>query len=256
MNGNLSVSDPVGVSFWIISMAMVASTAFFFLERDRVSGKWKTSLTVAGLVTLIAAVHYYYMRDVWVGSGESPTVFRYIDWLLTVPLQMVEFYLILAAITAVSGGVFWRLFIGSVVMLLGGFLGEAGYMNAMAGFLIGMAGWIYILYEVFKGEAAQVNAASANASCQKAFGAMKMIVSVGWSIYPLGYAFGYLGGAVDANTLNVVYNIADFVNKIAFGCFVVCSYFPHLSSALIFSVYNLNISLHYFLFPGHPYYGY
>ena len=102
MNGNLSVSDPVGVSFWIISMAMVASTAFFFLERDRVSGKWKTSLTVAGLVTLIAAVHYYYMRDVWVGSGESPTVFRYIDWLLTVPLQMVEFYLILAAITAVS----------------------------------------------------------------------------------------------------------------------------------------------------------
>ena len=83
MNGNLSVSDPVGVSFWIISMAMVASTAFFFLERDRVSGKWKTSLTVAGLVTLIAAVHYYYMRDVWVGSGESPTVFRYIDWLLT-----------------------------------------------------------------------------------------------------------------------------------------------------------------------------
>ena len=102
-------------------------------------------------------------------------------------------------------------------MLLGGFLGEAGYMNAMAGFIIGMAGWIYILYEVFKGEAAQVNAASANASCQKAFGAMKMIVSVGWSIYPLGYAFGYLGGAVDANTLNVVYNIADFVNKIAFG---------------------------------------
>ncbi len=179
MNGNLSVSDPVGVSFWIISMAMVASTAFFFLERDRVSGKWKTSLTVAGLVTLIAAVHYYYMRDVWVGSGESPTVFRYIDWLLTVPLQMVEFYLILAAITAVSGGVFWRLFIGSVIMLLGGFLGEAEYIHAMLGFVIGMLGWAYILWEVFKGEAAQVNAASANASCQKAFGAMKMIVSVG-----------------------------------------------------------------------------
>ena len=76
MNGNLSVSDPVGVSFWIISMAMVASTAFFFLERDRVSGKWKTSLTVAGLVTLIAAVHYYYMRDYWATNMESPTFFR------------------------------------------------------------------------------------------------------------------------------------------------------------------------------------
>jgi len=217
MSSNLDMGDPVGVSFWIISIAMVASTAFFFLERDRVSGKWKTSLTVAGLVTLIAAVHYFYMRDVWVTDQVSPTVFRYIDWLLTVPLQMVEFYLILAAITAVSGGVFWRLFLGSIIMLLGGFLGEAEYIHELAGFAIGMAGWIYILYEVFKGEAAQVNAASANASCQKAFGAMKMIVSVGWSIYPLGYAFGYLGGAVDANTLNVVYNIADFVNKIAFG---------------------------------------
>ena len=212
----LAENDYVGMTFWLATAIMLASTVFFFIERSDVSGKWRTSMTVAGLVTGIAFWHYLYMREAHL-QGEVTTVFRYIDWLITVPLQMVEFYLILAAITAVSGGVFWRLFIGSVVMLLGGFLGEAGYMNAMAGFIIGMAGWIYILYEVFKGEAAQVNAASANASCQKAFGAMKMIVSVGWSIYPLGYAFGYLGGAVDANTLNVVYNIADFVNKIAFG---------------------------------------
>jgi hypothetical protein len=60
----LQSSDFVGISFWLISMALVASTAFFFLERDRVAGKWKTSLTVSGLVTLIAAVHYFYMRDV------------------------------------------------------------------------------------------------------------------------------------------------------------------------------------------------
>ena len=58
MTNNLSASDPVGMSFWLISMAMVAATAFFFLERDRVSGKWKTSLTVAGLVTLIAAQQF------------------------------------------------------------------------------------------------------------------------------------------------------------------------------------------------------
>ena len=62
MINNLSASDPVGMSFWLISMAMVAATVFFLIERDRVSGKWKTSLTVAGLVTLIAAVHYFYMR--------------------------------------------------------------------------------------------------------------------------------------------------------------------------------------------------
>ena len=45
---------------------------------------------------------------------------------------------------------------------------------------------------------------------------MRLIVTVGWSIYPLGYLFGYLIGAVDQVFLNVIYNIADFVNKIAF----------------------------------------
>ena len=80
-----------------------------------------------------------------------------------------------------------------------------------------MAGWVYILYEIFKGEAAQVNAASANASCQSAFNAMKWIVTIGWAIYPAGYLFGYLMGSADANSLNVIYNLADFVNKIAFG---------------------------------------
>ena len=103
-------------------MALVAATAFFFVERDRVAGKWKTSLTVSGLVTLIAAVHYFYMRDVWVATGTSPTVFRYIDWLLTVPLLMIEFYLILSAVTKVPAGVFWRLLIGSIAMLGFGYI--------------------------------------------------------------------------------------------------------------------------------------
>jgi len=97
-SGNLDSSDFTGMSFWLISMALVASTVFFLIERDRVAAKWKTSLTVSGLVTLIAAVHYFYMRDVWVSTGTSPTEFRYIDWLLTVPLLMVEFFLILSAI--------------------------------------------------------------------------------------------------------------------------------------------------------------
>ena len=124
--GNLQSDDFVGISFWLISMALVASTAFFFLETQRVEAKWKTSLVVSGLVTLVAAVHYFYMRDVWVATGDTPTVYRYIDWLITVPLLMIEFYLILRAITNVSGGIFWRLTIGTLVMLIGGYLGEAG----------------------------------------------------------------------------------------------------------------------------------
>ena len=213
----LASDDFVGISFWVIAMGMAAATVFFFMERGSVAAGWKTSVTVAGLVTGVAFVHYMYMRDVWVMTGDSPTVYRYIDWLITVPLQMVEFYLILAAVGKANSGMFWRLLIGSLVMLVGGYLGEAGYINSTLGFIIGMAGWVYILYEIFSGESGKAAAKSGNKSLVTAFGAMRMIVTVGWAIYPLGYVFGYLTGGVDADSLNVVYNLADFINKIAFG---------------------------------------
>ena len=216
----LASDDFVGISFWVISMGMLAATAFFFLESGSVAAGWRTSIIVAGLVTGIAFIHYMYMRDVWVTTGESPTVYRYIDWLITVPLLMIEFYLILAAVGKANSGMFWRLLIGSVVMLVGGYLGEAGYINSMLGFIIGMAGWIYILYEIFSGEAGKLAAKSGNKALVTAFGAMRMIVTVGWAIYPLGYVLGYLTGGVDANSLNVIYNAADFLNKIAFGLII------------------------------------
>ena len=210
----LDMTDLVGVTFWIISAAMVAATYFFTVERDRAEGKWKTSLTVAALVTGIAAIHYFYMRGVWIDTQQSPIVFRYVDWLLTVPLQIVEFYLILAAIAVVRAALFWKLMIASLVMLIFGFLGEANLMNYWVGFIIGMAGWLYILYEIFAGEASQINAAQGTEASKTAFNALKWIVTVGWAIYPIGYIVEPLMGV---GALNIIYNLADFVNKIAFG---------------------------------------
>ena len=215
-SGNLEPGDTVGITFWIISIAMVAATVFFLMESLRFKGKWRTSMVVGALVTLVAAVHYFYMRDVWASTGASPTVFRYVDWIVTVPLQMVEFYLILAACTVVAGGVFWRLLVGTLVMIIGGYLGEAGYINATLGFVIGMAGWIFILYEIFAGEASKISAESAPESVQTAFNTMRWIVTIGWAIYPIGYFMGYMMGSADANSLNLIYNVADVVNKIGF----------------------------------------
>jgi bacteriorhodopsin len=214
--GQLNPNDLVGVSFWIISAAMVAATFFFYVERDRAVGKWKTSLSVAAMVTGIAAIHYFYMRGVWVTTGETPVVFRYVDWLLTVPLQIIEFYLILAAIAIVSASLFWRLLIASVVMLIAGYLGEIGSMNVWFAFIIGMIAWIYIIYEIFAGEASKISASEGTPASQKAFNALRIIVTVGWAIYPIGYVLGYVG-AGSADSLNLIYNLADFVNKIAFG---------------------------------------
>ena len=216
---NLQADDYVGISFWLISIAMVASTVFFYAEARRIGGKWGVSLLVAALVTLVAAVHYFYMREVWVTTGESPTVYRYIDWVITVPLQMVEFYLILFAVGAATSRIFWHLLVGTLVMLLGGYFGEIGVVDATLGFIVGMVGWVYILYFIFAGEAGQ-KAAAAGGAVASAFSTMRLIVLVGWSIYPLGYVLGYMTGTVDPASLNGIYNIADFVNKIAFGLMI------------------------------------
>jgi bacteriorhodopsin len=217
--GDLDIKDSVGVSFWLVTAAMLAATVFFFVERDQVSAKWKTSLTVSGLITGIAFWHYLYMRGVWIETDSSPTVFRYIDWLLTVPLQMVEFYLILAACTNVAGSLFKKLLVGSLVMLGAGFAGEAELAPALPAFIVGMAGWLYMIYELYMGEG-KAAVSTASPAVNSAYNAMMMIIVVGWSIYPLGYVAGYLMGAVDANTLNLIYNLADFINKILFGLII------------------------------------
>merc|ERR1712018_175138 len=121
----LTETDGVAVSFWIISIAMIAATVFFFAEAGSVKSHWKTSLHVGGLVTLVAGVHYMYMREYWVQVHKSPIVYRYVDWSITVPLQMIEFNLILkAAGKETSAAMFWKLLLGTVIMLACGYCGE------------------------------------------------------------------------------------------------------------------------------------
>merc|ERR1712178_623396 len=103
----------------------------------------------------VAGVHYMYMREYWVCVHQSPIVYRYIDWSITFPLQMIEFNLILKAAKApISPAGFWKLLIGTVLMLSFGYAGESGAINAWAGFALGLCGWGFILFEVFMGESA------------------------------------------------------------------------------------------------------
>jgi len=216
-HGFLDPNDTVAISFWIISISMVAATVFFLMESMNVSAHWKTSMNVGALVTLVAGVHYFYMREFWVQIHSSPILYRYIDWSITVPLQMIEFYLILSAVQPNLGnGMFFRLLIGTVAMLAFGYAGESKMMNPLVGFGLGMAGWGFILFEIFMGGAGSTCGQQMNQYVKEAFNTMRFIVTIGWSIYPLGYFFGYLQGAVDDSTLNLVYNLADLVNKIAF----------------------------------------
>merc|ERR1712151_919130 len=213
----LSEHDFTAVSFWIISIAMIAATVFFYAEAGSVTTHWKTSLHVGGLVTLVAAVHYMGMREYWVAVGRSPIVYRYIDWSITVPLQMIEFNLILKAAKAPIGPAgFWKLLVGTMGMLAFGYAGETKAINPWGGFALGLCGWAFILFEIFAGESANASGATSEA-VKQSFNNMRIIVSLGWAIYPAGYFLGQINDSAAAEkALNVTYNIADFVNKIAF----------------------------------------
>ena len=213
----LDPTDMVAVSFWLATAMMLASTVFFIMERNNVAAKWKTSMTVAALVTGVAWYHYTYMRDHWVSQETSPLVLRYVDWLITVPLQVAEFYLILAAVGAATAMLFWRLFGASLVMLIAGFLGEAEKAPEMPMLIIGCLAWFYIIYEIWAGDAKK-GADTTSEGTQFAFKAMALILTVGWAIYPIGYYLGMDSGGSD--NLNILYNIADVVNKTAFGLMV------------------------------------
>merc|ERR1712178_509560 len=103
-----------------------------------------------------AAVHYMYMREYWVAVGRSPIVYRYIDWSITVPLQMIEFNLILRAANApISPAGFWKLLIGTVLMLVFGYVGETTPGFGWPGFVLGILGWLFILYEIFAGQSSK-----------------------------------------------------------------------------------------------------
>jgi bacteriorhodopsin len=207
-------------------MAMMAASAFFFLSLSQFDKKWRTSVLVSGLITFIAAVHYFYMKEYWAEFQVSPTFFRYVDWILTVPLMCVEFYLITKKAGA-KIGLLWKLIVASLIMLLTGYVGEvlARDNSVLWGVLSGAA-YFYIVYIVWFGEVAKL-AQTAGPQVAKATRVLAWFVLVGWAIYPLGYILGTPGGlfgmklvsdpAAASHAMDLVYNIADAINKIGFG---------------------------------------
>lgn len=216
----LQAGDVVGFTFFTGYMAMFAATAFFLFERQRVADKWKLSLLVSALITGIAGVHYFYMRDVWTSTGTSPTQYRYIDWTLTVPLMCVEFFLLMRPYGA-KVGLMWRLILAAVVMLVAGYIGEAiDVQNNVLWGVISTLGWAYIVYEIFLGSVAKMAKTGSDEGINNAVRLLRLFVFIGWAIYPIGYMLlpgNLLAGVMPVSNMDLIYNIGDAVNKIGFG---------------------------------------
>ena len=212
-------NDYIGFTFFVGSMAMMAASAFFFLSLNQFDKKWRTSVLVSGLITFIAAVHYFYMRDYWEAFQESPTFFRYVDWVLTVPLMCLEFYLILK-VAGAKQSLLWKMIFYSIIMLVTGYFGEAvDPINAWIWGLISGLAYFAIVYEIWLGEASKL-AKAAGGNVLAAHKILCWFVLVGWAIYPLGYMLGTVGWYTSffgKGNVDVAYNIADAINKIGFG---------------------------------------
>jgi sensory rhodopsin len=213
----LQATDIASGTFSLLLVATLAATVLLLMGTGWVSKKWKLPVALAGLVTMVSALHYFEASQLWQASGQMPAIYRYIAWFVTMPLQVATLYFFVGAMNSLSIWLFWRLLVVSVVMVLARYLGETNLMYPTLGFLIGLVAWLYILGEVFFGRMGEVSAKSSNLSIHRGYFWLRLIVTVGWAVYPLCYFIAGFAGGVAENKLNIVYNLADLVNQIAFG---------------------------------------
>jgi len=221
--------------FFVGYISMGAAFVFFMSERGNVAPQYRTTMTISALIVGIAAFHYYYMRGVYTDLGSVSIEYRYMDWIITVPLMALKFPSLIGkdAITdAKSFGMGFTgiCFTGALIMIGFGYLGESGAMgelvgNARTGGLLGLVlggvGWAMIIvatgtpWSSGKGVDNDKIAPELKWSAD----ALRWFIVVGWVIYPIGYLFSPGAELLDGNqeVMAIAYNIADMINKIGFG---------------------------------------
>jgi sensory rhodopsin len=213
----LAASDIASGSYALILIAMVAATVLLIMGTAWVTRRWKLTVALSGMVTLATALHYLPSYDVWLATGKMTVIYRYVGWFVTVPLQVVAMYFFIRAVRPLSVALFWRLLVAAIILVLARYMGEAGFMYPTLGFLIGIAMWLYILGELFFGRMSEHDGRQVAPVVRRGYFWLRLILTIGWAIYPLCYFIASFAGGVDMGNLSIVYNLADFVNQIAFG---------------------------------------
>ncbi len=218
MNLNaLQTTDVVGGTFSLALLGMLASATFLLLATGWVARKWKLPVALSALVALVAAADYFEAREVWLAARQIPIIYQYCGWMITIPVQVLALYFFAATVASPGAALFWRLLIVAVLTVLVRYLGEAGFTHAALSFLIGIVGWLYILGECFFGRMNEIVVNSEDESLERGYFWLRLIVTIGWAIYPLCDFIASFGGGADGGSRAIAYNLADFINRIAFG---------------------------------------
>jgi len=227
--------------------SMMATTVYLFFRSSAVKAELQSAVLISGLVTFIAAYHYIRIFNSWVdaysyGVGEqkdgvleiiSPHLtgvpfndaYRYMDWLLTVPLLLIEILLVMKLDDATFSKKAWALGVGSALMIVSGYYGELVVTGDLTPrwicWFVSMCFFLYIVYELRVGLSSATNAETDPVIKGKIKTAQTMTI-ISWCTYPVVYLFPMLGlsGGIAVISIQIGYCASDIISKCGVGLLI------------------------------------
>ena len=233
---NLSVGqyDLIYNAFSFAFATLAAATIFFWFARSQVAPQYRTAMTITGLVTFIAAYHYFRIFESWeaafdVADGTLTTTgyafnqaYRYVDWLLTVPLLLVELILVMGLSRSETVSRATRLGLLAALMIALGYPGEVATSAGGRWFwgIASMIPFLWIVYELFVGLSESIESQPEEA--RGLVSVARYVVIGSWAFYPVVYFAGAVGleGAMATTIIEVGYTAADITAKAIFGVLI------------------------------------
>jgi len=225
---------------------MMATTAYLWFRAGcaGIKEQYKSAVYISGLVTFIAAYHYVRIFNSWVEAYEytlsqvvdgamadtAPRVtgvpfndaYRYMDWLLTVPLLLIEILLVMKLDDATYNNKAWTLGFGSALMIVSGYYGELVVTGDLAPrwncWCLSMIFFLYIVFELLVG----LSGATASEADPKIAGKIRVaqvMTVISWCTYPIVYLFPMLGinAASAVVSIQLGYCVSDIISKCGVG---------------------------------------
>jgi bacteriorhodopsin len=216
-------TDLTAASYSVALFGLAATTVLLLMGTAWVGRIWRLPVVLCAIAALVGVGAVYEGRAALAAGAGVPVVYHYVGWVISMPLQVIALYFLAQTAGKLGAGLFWRLVVVSVLMVFVRYLGEAHYMHATLAFLIGLVFWLYILGELYFGRMDDVVRAAPGDHLRRGYFWLRLIVTIGWAIYPLGNFLTTFAGMADDSSLSVAYNISDLLNRMAFGVAVLAT---------------------------------
>lgn len=209
--------DLTAASFSADLFGLAATTVLLLIGTAWVNRQWRLPVALCAIAALVGVGSVHEAREAWFAGQGVPVVYHYVGWAVSMPLQVMALFFLAGTAGKLSAGLFWRLIVVSMLMVFVRYLGEATFMHPTLAFLIGLVFWLYLLGEFYFGRMDDVVRASTGDTLRRGYFWLRLIVTIGWAIYPLGNFLTAFAGMTDDGSLSVAYNVADILNRMAFG---------------------------------------